>query len=191
MLVLVSRLSRSLLACSSSTHLVFELRVDGGELLVERLQLLLGGLELLVARLELFVDGHQLFVGDPQLLIGALQLLDAALQILAGRLQLVLELAHERLVVLAWRARGSRHRDRGLVARTTPATGPSSSRELLEWLDRDLHALRGVMPRPHGRRHHRSLAVAEGLPDGAAQPGVQPDARLGDQVLRGHAGRLA
>ena len=176
MLVLVSRLSRSLFACSSCADLVLELRVDGAQLLVERLQLLLGGLELLVGGAQLLVDGHDLFVDDLQLFVGALEVPDAALQLLPGRLELVLELAGDRLVGLASRRpRRGRAGGRRLAARPRrrSAGAPPVLARSRERLHRDLSPGATTSPRRTRRDDDRTLAVADRLADRAAQLGRQ------------------
>ena len=152
----------------------------------------LRGLELLVRGAELLVHGHDLFVRDPQLLVGALQFLDAALQVLPRRLELGLELADDRLVVLARRARHVRRagRRRRLVDERDEEQ-PFHLAQSSDWLHRDPYAMPRVAPPDAGAGDHRALAVVDGLPDGAGQPCLEPGPGPRHQVLGGQTSRLA
>jgi hypothetical protein len=118
-----------------------------------------------------------------------LQLLDAALQVLPHRLELGLELPYDRLVVLARRAHGAR-RGRRLVDERDEEQ-PSHLARPGERLHRDPYSMPPVDPANTRIGGHRSLAVVDGLADGAAKPGLQPGTGPRHQVLGGRTGWLA
>ena len=71
-----------------------QLRVDGGQLLVNGLQLFLGGLQLLVGGLQLFIDRLHFFVGRLQFLVSGFQFFAGCVKVLFSGLQLFSKLGN-------------------------------------------------------------------------------------------------
>ncbi len=81
--VLSNKLRKIAVGVIEFVYLFRQAKIDGVQLLIERLHLLLRGFQLLVGRLHLLVDRMQFFVGAAQLLERGLMLLGEGLQLLA------------------------------------------------------------------------------------------------------------